>query len=208
MEQEEISWRKALEERFGSKHVQELLPAENGIGILIVSLPGKQDVRLLMTDGLSSYKMPVPPAESEFAHRELYFCLPGYWDLDDLELFKKSWVVVWIKKLANFVVENHSWFGHGHTLVLKQEHLPLSSTMKQNHLFLSNPIFLEDELETFVCGTKKILPLSIIPIFEDEMDYKQGKGTVKFMRKLLGHGVTEKLDDYRKTVLKSKWRWG
>jgi hypothetical protein len=48
--------------------------------------------------------------------------------------------------------------------------------------------------------------LAIIPIFPDEMDYKQGKGTFKFLQKLSNQGVTEKLDDYRSTVLKSKWR--
>jgi hypothetical protein len=48
--------------------------------------------------------------------------------------------------------------------------------------------------------------LAIIPIFPDEMDYKQGKGTLKLMRKFLSNGITEILDDFRGTVLRSKWR--
>lgn len=207
MEQKEISWRQTLEERFGTEHVKTVLSDENGIGLLLVSLPGKLDLKLLMTDGLSAHELSVPPSEAEFAYRELYFCLPGYWELEDIEKIKFSWVSVWLLKLATYVVEKNSWFGHGHTIALRKEHLPLSPTMKQNHFFFSNPILLSEELPAFKCGAKEILPLSVIPIFEDEMDYKQGKGTVKFMRKLLGHGVTEKLDDYRKTVLKSKWRW-
>jgi len=78
--------------------------------------------------------------------------------------------------------------------------------MKANHFLLSDPIFLEKELESLKLEDKEIYFLPIIPIFEDEMDYKQGKGTFKLMTKLKNQGVTEKLDDFRATSLKSKWR--
>ena len=82
----------------------------------------------------------------------------------------------------------------------------LSDTMKQNHFLLASPILLETELSTLRVGGRGVNFLAIIPIFGDEMDYKQGKGTYKFLRKLAGSNVNEKLDDFRATVLKSKWR--
>jgi hypothetical protein len=39
------------------------------------------------------------------------------------------------------------------------------------------------------------------------MDFKQAKGTVKFFRKLEGAKISEKLDDFRKTALRAKWRF-
>jgi hypothetical protein len=82
----------------------------------------------------------------------------------------------------------------------------LSQTMQQNHFFLSDPVLLQDELSPIQVGEKNVHFLSVIPIFPDEMDYKQGKGTFKFEQKLRQHGVSEKLDDYRGTILRSKWR--
>jgi hypothetical protein len=39
------------------------------------------------------------------------------------------------------------------------------------------------------------------------MDYKQGKGTVKLKKKFLIKGITEKLDEYRQTSLKTRWNF-
>ena len=78
--------------------------------------------------------------------------------------------------------------------------------MLQNHFILSHPISLQIDLAPIPLKDKEIGFLAVIPIFSDEMDYKQGKGTVKFFNKLQGAGITEKLDDFRRTSLKSKWR--
>ena len=53
---------------------------------------------------------------------------------------------------------------------------------------------------------KEIHFLSIIPLFQDEMDYKQSQGTLKFSQKLNNNGITEKLDDFRGSAMKRKWR--
>lgn len=83
---------------------------------------------------------------------------------------------------------------------------PLSDTMKQNHFILINPLLLQEEMSPLEFEDKDVHFLAIVPIFADEMDYKQGKGTLKFLRRLINKGVSEKLDDYRYTTLKSKWR--
>ena len=72
---------------------------------------------------------------------------------------------------------------------------------------LNAPYFLEKELSPIINEDKAIHFLGIIPIFEDEMDYKMGKGTYKLLQKIEGKGVSELLDDYRMSCLKSKWRF-
>ncbi|MNE39269.1 Suppressor of fused protein (SUFU) [compost metagenome] len=54
---------------------------------------------------------------------------------------------------------------------------------------------------------KTIHFLSIVPLFGDELDYKMGKGTQKFVRKLIQRNYDEKLDDYRKSILNSRLRF-
>ena len=196
---------KILVERFGEQMVSEISVKEGEIPLLLVKINSKSPVTVLMTNGLSDYKMPVPEKRKEFEFNELYFCLPSYWLINDRDNPLMNWVFPWIQRLAKFVLETKTWFGHGHTMPCGAEKNSLSLTMKQNHFFLSNPILLENELETVDLNDRKVNFLAIIPIFKNEMDYKQRKGTIKFLQSLNNKGITEKLDDYRISVKSSKW---
>ncbi len=195
-----------LIKRFGENRVLDVPVKEGEIPLLVIDLELRSPVTVLMTNGLSDYRMPVPLKEEGKEYNELYFCLPSYWEWEDRSSPKMNWVFEWIQRLAKYVIENESWFGHGHTMPCGSDMRSLSETMKQNHLFLSNPMHLENEMAPVIADGKRIFFLGIIPLFEDEMDYKQGKGTFKFVQKLMNKDVTEKLDDFRKTCLKSKWR--
>jgi hypothetical protein len=105
------------------------------------------------------------------------------------------------------VVSSDTWLGHGHTIPTGKELAMISPNMKQNHFILSDPLELEDELKPIAAGDKTIYFLALIPIFADEMDYKQGKGTAKLFAKFAQQNITEKLDDFRSTVLKTRWNF-
>lgn len=196
-----------LSRRFGEHRVHDLPVVKGEIPLLLLDLELKSPVNVIVTNGLRNYKMPVPEKLKGREYNEIYFCLPSYWEWDDLENPKRNWVYNWIQRLAKFVVDKETWFGNGHTMPCGKEMTELSETMKQNHFFLSDPILLTEELEPIMIGEREVHFLAIIPIFADEMDYKQGKGTFKLSQKLAQAGVTEKLDDFRSSVLKSKWRF-
>jgi hypothetical protein len=196
----------ALANRFGEHRVSEIPTLEGEMPLLALDLELNTPVTVIMTNGLSDYKMPVPEKVAGREFNEIYFCLPSYWEWEDLENPRMNWIFPWIQRLAKYVVDKQTWFGAGHTLPCGKEMQELSETMCQNHFFLSDPLLLEQQLEPIEVEGKTIYMLAIIPIFPDEMDYKQGKGTFKFLQKLSNQGVTEKLDDFRSTVLKSKWR--
>ncbi len=195
----------ALSERFSEHRIHELPVKEGEMPLLLLELESKSPVSVLMTNGLSNFKMKVHEKMAGREFNELYFCLPSYWEWSDLENPRMNWVYPWIQRLTKFVIEKDTWFGPGHTMPCGQDMQSLSDTMLQNHFFLSDPILLSEELKPVEVNGNTIHFLGIIPIFPDEMDYKQGKGTFKLLKKLSQHGVTEKLDDYRSTTLKSKW---
>jgi hypothetical protein len=195
----------ALTQRFGSEHCQLITPKIGAVELALVHVP-KKHCTLLVTTGLSNYKMPVHEKEVGNEHNELYFCLPSYWDINAKELVTMNWVFEWINRLATFVVEKNTWFGHGHTMPCGKDKKELSPTMQQNHFFLSRPIYLRDELTPLQLPDYTVQFLAIIPVFEKELEYKLHRGTLKFMDKLNTQGVSEKLDDYRGSVMKSKWR--
>lgn len=189
-----------LSKRFG----EPIQPLKNSFGeFLYVKL--KNGSSILLTAGLSDFKMPVHEKHIGKEYIELYFYLPSYWELEDSENPKFSWVFSWLERLKNYVINNNTWFGHGHTMPCGKEMKSLSESMLQNHFILSDPIDLETELSPIIEEEKTIRFLAIIPIFPDEMDFKQGKGTFKLMEKFRQYNVTEKLDDYRKTILKTRW---
>jgi len=192
--------------RFGESRVKDISVEPGDMPLIALDIELSSPVTVILTNGLSDYKMPVPEPELGNEYNELFFCLPNYWKWEELDNPRMNWIFPWLQKLSSFVVNRETWFGHGHTIPCGKEFESLSDTMKQDHFFMMRPLLLESELEELELEDKTIKFLSIVPIFADEMDYKQGKGTVKFLRKLINKGVSEKLDDFRGNVLKSKWR--
>jgi hypothetical protein len=197
----------ALSNRFGADRIKEILTTKDDFPLLLLSLDPQRRVSVLMTSGLSSNIMPVPEKHADKARIELYFCLPEYWDYTDPENATMNWMYHWINRLAKYVSENNTWLGHGHTIDFGSDAKQLVPLIRQTYFFLSDPTYLKGELAPLNVGDQMVHFLAIIPIFSDEMDYKHGKGTRKFEEKLRQHGVTEKLDEYRGSVLKSKWRF-
>ena len=196
-----------LAKRFGAHRVMDVSTAEGEIPLIMLDLELRSPVSVLMTNGLSDYKMPVPENTDENEYNEIYFCLPSYWEWEDMENPRTNWVFSWIQRIAKHAIEQNTWLGHGHTMPCGANMESLSETMLQNHFILSNPLLLEMELLPIKVDGREINFLGIIPIFSDEMDYKQGKGTFKLMQKLSNKGVTEQLDDFRATILKRSWKF-
>ena len=194
----------ALKARFGDSNVS-TIQHDFGTFLLITSVDFSGTI--LMTSDFSTFKMNVHEKHLGEEFAELYFYLPNYWAIDDLTNPTMNWVFPWLKRIKDYVQNNNTWLGHGHTMPCGKEMSSLSSTMTQNHFIVSKPIVCEKQLQPLVIENKTISFLAIIPLFPDEMDYKQGKGTVKLFDKFRHQGVTEKLDDYRKSVLKSKWKF-
>lgn len=200
----------ALCERLGENRVQRLpKKAEDECDLLLIEMDLRSKVTVLMTDGLSDFKMPVPKQYWNKEFNEIYFCLPSYWEWDDIENPNMNWVFAWIQKLFKYVMENETWLNYGHTFANKNEVgeiVPISSTMKQNHFLLHPPLLLEEHLATLILEDKEVNFLAIIPLHENEFDYKIAKGAHKLMKKFYNAKVDEKLDDFRESALKSRWK--
>ena len=194
-----------LIKRFGEHRVMDIPIEEGEMPLIMLDLESKVPVNVLMTNGLSNYKMPVHEKEEGKEYNELCFCLPGYWEWEDRQNPNTNWIFHWIQRLAKYVIDNETWFGHGHTMPCGKDMEPLSATMQQNHFILINPMMLEMEMAPVQVDGHDVHFLFIVPIFGDEMDYKQGKGTQKLITKFINKGMNEQLDDFRGNALKRRW---
>lgn len=198
------NWKSVAIERFGQDNTS-LINNEFGEFMLVVS--NEFSGTLLLTTTFSDFKMNVHEKYKGEEYAELYFYLPSYWDLNTISNPTTDWVFPWLSRIQAYVKNNNTWLGHGHTMPCGKEMESLSTTMLQNHFIVAKPIACESFLQPLVMDDRTIHFLAIIPLFPDEMDYKQGKGTLKLFEKFRHQGVTEKLDDFRKSVLKSKWKF-
>ena len=76
---------RVLIERFGEKNVRSIPVTSEEMPLLEVNFEEKNQMKILITNGLSDYKMPVPEKVIGREFNEIYFCLPTYWDISDLE---------------------------------------------------------------------------------------------------------------------------
>jgi Suppressor of fused protein (SUFU) len=189
--------------KFGAENVSLHKKINDSFEILQLKINLKSPVVLLITHGLSNYEMPVHEMYAGRERNELFFCLPSYWDLEDPT---RQWTVLWLEKLMNYVVDKRLWFGPGHTIQCYKDFSSLSEKMKPNHLMLVDPILLDGVLTPIRTEEKTVYFLGVMPIFSDEMEYKQTKGTQKLLNKFEQKNVDEKLDEFRETVLKSRWK--
>lgn len=195
-----------LKNRLGDHRIQLLqnpLHPEQQIAHVFLEL--ETPVTLVMTYGLSDYSMPVSEKWKGHEHTELFFCLPTYWDFEDIENPHFNWVYDWIFRLEQFAKERNTWFGPGHTLPCGNPAVQLSPTMLQNQFFFIEPLFVKQAMQPLKVGDRTVHFLAIVPIFSDELDYKMGKSAANLVRKLIGKKSDERLDDYRVSTMRSRF---
>ncbi len=198
----------ALEERFGAHRVRTMLnPIHSSQELTILYLELNVPITIVMTNGLSNYTMPVSEKWKGRQHTELFFALPTYWDLEDVQNTNFSWPFDWIFRLESFVRERNTWFGPGHTIPTSTPPIAISNTMKQDHFIFLDPIYLESALAPLEIDNKTVHFLATVPIFADELDYKMGRGTHQLVKKMIHRKMDERIDDYRVSMLRSRMRF-
>ena len=112
----------------------------------LIDFTREKGINVLMTSSFHSYEMPVPEKLHGYEFGQLYFCVPVYWDLTNTENPEIKWLFEWLNRVSTYTIKNNTWLGDGHTYNCTKHGKQLSPSIRQDHLFISNPIFLEDEL--------------------------------------------------------------
>lgn len=192
--------KRELESKFG---VLKSIEKEGELFYLF-SISSIKDCKVLMTSDLHAHTMNNESLEHKFL--ELYFELPSYWSEKDLEEPNNYWVFASLIRLKNHVVQQNTWYGDGHTIPANEAKESISLNMKQSYFMLSEPIHLAEYLQGFSDGNQPVSFLSVIPIFRQEFQFKQAYGTNKLRELFQEREVTERLDEFRQNLVKSRWR--
>jgi len=161
--------------------------------------PAGKNFQILYTDGMHKYTQPVNEKCAEFERIELYFCLPSYWNLKD-----NNWPLLWLNKLAELPQKKSTWYGPGDTIPAGSPPEKLSPDFAANHFMLVQPIELEHELTTNFNSELGVKFFGIIPLFQQELDYKIRNSATVLTSRLTKKTQTEKLDTFRTPVCRKR----
>tara|TARA_B100000809_G_C15029220_1_gene491296 strand:- start:241 stop:930 length:690 start_codon:yes stop_codon:yes gene_type:complete len=154
---------------------------------------------LIFTSGLSNKEQTVSEKCVEYKHIELYFCLPDYWKVSEKSP-EHSWPIHWLNRIAEVPQKSNSWFGPGDTLPAGNPSKNISSMMEENHFILAEPMKIQ-KLTELELNDKKIRFLSIIPIYQKELDYKLRNSAKVLIAKYQHKNYNELIDNYRESVV-------
>lgn len=161
----------------------------------------------LITSGMSDLPMTTPVGSDAPQFVELLTTLPADWHLDQKSFESETWYwpVRLLKSLARLPHSYKTWLGWGHTIPNGDPPEPYAKNTRLCGSIVLPSITVSDNFHTlFIDDRKTITFYSVVPLYEEEMNFKLRSGTDALLDKLSKRNVTDIIDPSRVNVSK-KW---
>lgn len=175
------------------------------IDIHVIYPTAERNFFTLVTSGMSDRPMKIPDARLKgWEYGEVMICLPATWKMDE-ESFKDEkyyWPIRMMKFIARFPHEYNSWISYGHTIPNGNPPAPVADGVGFCGVLLEVPITMQDE-EFHVLkinDNKHIRFYALLPLFEEEMNFKLEEGSEALLELFEKHRIFELIDVKRPNV--------
>lgn len=162
----------------------------------------------LVTSGMSDLPMSTPAEADVPRFAELLITLPAGWKLDK-ESFKDEnwyWPVRLLKYLARLPHKHQTWLGFGHTIPNGDPPEPYADKVKFTGAIVLPPVGTPADFEELeLQGGKVVNFYSVVPLLDDEMEFKLKAGTNALLEKFDKRGISDSVDIKRKSVLAKRF---
>ncbi len=163
----------------------------------------------LVTSGMSDRPMTVPDECRELQYAELMICLPRSWKISK-EAFEDEanyWPIRLLKLMARLPHEYETWLGMGHTVPNGDPAEPYADNTKFTCALVMPPLSVPEEFHTLQLDEdREIQFYTIVPLYEEETNFKLTKGLEALMTKLDKVGVNDVVDIHRENACQRK-KW-
>ena len=166
----------------------ELVSPDIHVDICMVPPTEERDYCTLVTMGMGAHRMNVPEelVEYKLERAELAIALPADWKLDQESMKDEKWYwpIRLLKSLARLPIASDTWLGFGHTMDNKEN---FAENTKLCAAILTGPQSTEEGGE--VCtlpGGEEVNFYQVIPLYEDELDYKLEHDADALLDKMAG----------------------
>ena len=179
-----------IEQYFGKFEnvFHELVSPDIHVDICVVPPSEERDYCTLVTMGMGAHRMNVPEelAEYKLERAELAIALPADWKLDQESMKDEKWYwpIRLLKSLARLPIASDTWLGFGHTMDNKEN---FAENTKLCAAILTGPQSTEEGGK--VCtlpGGEEVNFYQVIPLYEDELDYKLEHDVDALLNKMRG----------------------
>jgi hypothetical protein len=180
-------------------------PASGTADVLHVKPIDSRPYHTLITAGMSSVAMPVPP-EVNAPHRlELMVTLPEGWKpegtvADDLA----HWPTRLLQSLSRVPREPQRWLGWGHTVRNGEPPQPYSSNTQLCGVIIAPSLIVPVGFYELNVDGERVAFYAAIPLYREELDLKQSKGMEVLLAKLLEKDINDIVYLKRRNVAKKK----
>lgn len=166
-----------IAEHFGKPEplaLQYIIPGDPQVRILAIKRP---EGTLLVTHGMSSLPMTVPPGQEAHQYGELSLLLPPGWptDAESLRDFDALWPLQWMLNIAHYPHRHRTWLGADHTIISNGEPPELLARMTPMTCWLLRVLVGTSEIVPL--GEGKVIHIyALTPIYTSERDYEKRHG--------------------------------
>lgn len=204
-EKELDQYEEFIEEQFGEyKEVfHEIVSPDIHLDIIIVPPTEKNNYYKLITMGMGAYKMKIPKElkKYELERAELVLYLPPTWEIKS-EKEEYYWPIRQQKILARLPIQYNTWLGYGHTISSNQENTPYANNTKFCSIILDEALNKNNEKMDLRMKTKgKINFYQIIPLFKEELEYKQKNDADKLFNLFNNEDMVRIINNERKNYV-------
>jgi Suppressor of fused protein (SUFU) len=178
------------------------------VDILHVPPSAQRDFHVLVTSGLSDRPMHAPEGCEDCRYAELYLCLPASWPLatEDFSDERNYWPIRLLQMLGRFPHVFGAWLWIYHTLPNFDPPQAYADSTSLCGAMLGPPISLPMDFASLqVPDSHAIYFFSVLPLHQDEMDFKIKNGGEPLLANLFKQGViADMVNPARKSVIQKK----
>jgi len=161
--------------------IHEIESLDIHLDIYIIEPTEKKDFYTLITIGMGASKMNVPKSciRNKLNRAELIITLPKSWKID-YNNGKWYWPILLLKDLGRLPIHSNTWLGYSHTI---SNQIQYDKTTKLSGAFLSFPFTAKENIKSLhskIGLFKNVNFYQVVPIYEEEMNYKIKNGVEKF----------------------------
>jgi Suppressor of fused protein (SUFU). len=173
-------------------------PASKTADVLHVSPVDSRPYHTLVTAGMSSVAMNVPP-EVNAPHRlELMMTLPEGWKPPD------DWPVRLLQHLSRTPYENERWLGWGHTVRNGDPPQPLAPHTALCGVIIAPSLLVPVPFYELSVDGERVAFYSVVPLYQEELELHTREGMAVLLERLLHNDINDVVNLKRKNVAKKK----
>ena len=180
----------------------EIVSPDIHLDVIFISETKDCPYKKLVTMGAGAYKMKVSKECRKYniERAEYVIYLPADWDIKSSEE-KDYWPIKMLKRIARFPIYCDSWLAYGHTIQADEDGGPYAENTKFNNVILCDVLGKDGEfMHLKMSSGKEICFYQIVPIYQEELDFKQEKGADELLTLLAEDSMFPVIDVNRINV--------